>query len=169
MKTTIIITALLSFATIGSNAQSAKTSCQRPADMPANAVMVYPRSAYTPLGDPACPPCYQYTTKRGLQVMECPYATFNADQTPSVTPIPLVTTQNGNNSTIDVLSQNTYTGNYPVCKRDPDMPANAWLVWPKTAYKSNGNPACAPCYEYKSKNGILVMECPDVTFLPENK
>ena len=36
--------------------------------IPANAVPAYPSTPYTQLQDP---PCYQYTTKRGLVVMEC--------------------------------------------------------------------------------------------------
>ena len=42
--------------------------------VPANATPVYPKGPYTPLVQG--PPCYEYTTPKGLVVMECPGAWF---------------------------------------------------------------------------------------------
>ena len=43
---------------------------------PANAVAAYPTGPYTELQNP---PCYSYTNKRGLKVMECPGARFEPE------------------------------------------------------------------------------------------
>lgn len=37
---------------------------------------VWPKTAYTPTGNPDCAPCYEYTNKRGTVIMECPYLVF---------------------------------------------------------------------------------------------
>ncbi len=40
-----------------------------PARIPSNAVPAWPSTPYVELSDP---PCYRYTNKRGLKIMECP-------------------------------------------------------------------------------------------------
>lgn len=179
MKTTIIIS-LLSLATLGAYAQSNQV-CPKPANMPKNAVMVYPKSAYTPVGDPSCPPCYLYTRKSGLQVMECPYAWFkegndNNNQTVQTTrystqPTQATTAQTYTNGVISMESQRSYTGNYNYsqCAKDLRMPSGATPVYPKSAYVPTGNPDCPPCYEYTTKSGLKVMECPNLWFVQDNK
>jgi hypothetical protein len=166
MKTTLLIS-LLCIASIGSYAQDNSTQvntdkpavCKKYAEMPKGAVLVWPKSAYVPVGDPSCPPCYEYTSKHGLTVMECPGLWFLPDN---------ATTAQANTD-LDVQSVKAYTGNYQkVCRRDPDMPKNAVPAWPSGPYVSlQGNPECAPCYEYTSKHGIRVMECPFLYFPPE--
>jgi hypothetical protein len=164
----IIIMSVLSLSTSVGFAQNANHNrCQPPTDMPANATPVFPESAYTSAGDPSCPPCYEYTTKRGLKVMECPDLLFKTESTEINV---AKTAQTSNNNDMAVQSESSYTGNYPVnCSKDLNMPANAWPVWPKSDYRATSNTACAPCYEYRTKNGLLVMECPNLIFTDEKK
>jgi len=54
--------------------------------------------------------------------------------------------------------QTTTNSNGAVCKKFPNMPANAVPVWPKGAYTPLEDASCPPCYEYKRKNGIMTME-----------
>ena len=124
--------------------------------MPAKAVQVFPKDAYIPLEDKSCPPCYQYRGIHGTMVMECPF----------ILPAQPGNTGSGPQTTnIDLQSQNTYTGNYPACNKIQGMPANAKLVYPRATYLPAGNPACAPCYEYTTKRGLKVMECPNALLL----
>ena len=110
MKTTIIIS-LLSLAAFSANAQSATNTmenskhavCMKAADMPANAKMVFPKTAYTPVQDPSCPPCYEYTTKKGLKVMECPFLWFPPERSTPTTDQPVTTVPT------DLPMQNAYT------------------------------------------------------------
>ncbi len=135
--------------------------------MPANAVAVFPKSAYTPVEDPSCPPCYEYTTKRGLKVMECPFALFPPEK--SATERTQTVTRTENNQTMAVESQNSYTGNYTSCAKELGMPAGATPVYPKSAYVPTGSADCPPCYEYTTKRGLKVMECPNLWFTQDNK
>jgi len=114
MKTTIIIS-LLSLASLTAGAQTATKTitssnhavCMKAPDMPANAKLVFPKAAYTPVQDPSCPPCYEYTTKRGLKVMECPFLWFppeggNSKVTPTTDePVSTIPT--------DMQTQNAFT------------------------------------------------------------
>lgn len=167
----IIIISILALAALNTNAQSsdAAAKCKKAPNMPANAVPAWPKSAYTPAGDPSCAPCYTYKTKRGLEVMECPFAYFPAEHSNSTyeAPVADVNTMSTVN-TLEVQAQNTYTGNYPGCPKMPNMPKNAKLVYPKSAYTPTGDPSCAPCYEYTTKRGLEVMECPHLWFPPEH-
>lgn len=175
MKQTILIS-LLTVATFGAFAQSSDKAttlhngvCRVARNMPADAKPVFPESAYTPLQDPSCPPCYEYKSKYGYMVMECPFLRFPPAQTNSTTVTPLVTEYNAQNGAVEVRTQNTYAGRYPkVCKTDPEMPANGKPVWPTTEYTALGNPECAPCYEYTRKSGLKVMECHNLMFPPED-
>jgi hypothetical protein len=160
IKTTIIIS-LLSLSAFGAFAQSGSvntnnTVCKVAPRMPSNAVRVWPAETYIPTENKACPPCYEYKRRSGLTVMECPFLLPVAPGSTSAT-------------TVKMQEQNTYTGNYPSCKRNADMPANAKYAWPTAHYIPTGNAACAPCYEYKTKHGLKVMECPDALFPPANK
>ena len=47
---------------------------------PPHTTPVWPKSAYTPTGNPNCAPCYEYTNKRGAVVMECPYLVFPSEK-----------------------------------------------------------------------------------------
>ncbi len=180
MKKTLLIS-LLSFAAVVSYAQDnagqaafrGQPVCRKYAEMPKGAVAVFPTciSRYIPVGDAKCAPCYEYTSKHGLTVMECPGLWFlpengavpvgqnvvNGDQQALQTP-----------GVLNVQSENTYAGNYPkACKRDPNMPKGAVPTWPSSPYVSTqGDPACAPCYEYTTKHGLTVMECPFLYFVP---
>jgi len=169
MKNLLIIS-LISFAGYTATAQATHAVCKKAPNMPANAKLVFPKSAYTPLQDASCPPCYEYTTKRGLKVMECPYAWFKPEGTSTSAPVAVRTVTHNDNGTMEMQSQNTYGGNYPsVCERLPNMPADAKMVWPKSNYTPTGNPACPPCYEYTTKRGLQVMECPNLWFPAEGK
>ena len=166
MKKTLLIS-LLSIASIGAYAQS-NLGCKVDPNMPANAVPAWPSSPYVSEQDnPECAPCYTYTSKHGVKIMECPFLQFipqqAANNMAAVTPVP----QTG---ALDVQNVNTYTGNYPkACRRDPDMPKGAVPAWPQvTPYVSLTAPGCAPCYTYTSKHGIAIMECPFLYFMPEN-
>ena len=62
-------------ASVLANNTASNLPCAKPMRMPANARLVWPdapKSDYTMVGNPECPPCYVYTTKKGLSVMECP-------------------------------------------------------------------------------------------------
>jgi hypothetical protein len=50
--------------------------CKRDPGTPANAKPAWPKSAYIPTGNPSCAPCYEYTRKSGLKVMECHHLWF---------------------------------------------------------------------------------------------
>ena len=127
--------------------------------MPAYAVPAWPKTPYIAKGDPECAPCYTYTTKHGLSVMECPGLWFLPENGTA--------TQTAEN--LNVYTGNTYTGNYSkTCKRDPNMPVGAVPAWPTSPYVSTQAPECAPCYTYTSKHGIEIMECPFLYFLPEH-
>jgi hypothetical protein len=147
-------------ATLNNNAV-----CKSFPDMPANAVPIWPKGAYTPLEDPSCPPCYEYTSKHGTLRMECPYLQFPPEHENQAA---VMEKQTNTGRSIQMQSENTYSGNYPSCKRFPDMPANAVPVWPKGAYTPLQDPSCPPCYEYTSKHGTLRMECPYLQFPPEH-
>ena len=174
MKTTILIS-LLCIASIGSYAQDnakdqsatkTQVGCRKYAEMPKGAVPAWPKSAYIPTGNPECAPCYTYTSKHGLTIMECPGLWFLPEGSKAAD-AGTVGVQVPDNS-LNVVSGNTYTGNYPkVCKRDPDMPRGAVPVWPKDAYTPTQSPECAPCYEYTRKSGLTVMECPFLYFPAE--
>ena len=47
---------------------------------PAHTTPVWPKTAYTPTGNPDCAPCYEYTNKRGTVIMECPYVVFPSEK-----------------------------------------------------------------------------------------
>ena len=171
MKTTLLIS-LISLASIGSYAQDQSAAnnnatCKRYPGMPAYAVPAWPKTPYIAKGDPECAPCYTYTTKHGLTVMECPGLWFLPEhRTATETAVNIWQQPNTN---LNVQTENTYTGNYPItCKRDPNMPDNAVPAWPKSPYVSTQSPECAPCYTYTSKYGLEIMECPFLYFLPEH-
>ena len=166
---------LLSFGGFAQNAikgqqvVSAKDKCQKDPNMPVNAKLSWPEGPYVPTQDASCAPCYTYTNKNGLKIMECPYLTF-------LPPEGAIDRSNSNvavvgqGSDINVITERSYTGEYPkTCKRDPDMPANAKLAWPKGPYVSLVQKSCAPCYTYKNKRGLEIMECPGLVFLPDDK
>lgn len=50
--------------------------CKRDPHMPANAKPSWPESPYVSLVGPQCAPCYTYTNKHGLEIMECPGLIF---------------------------------------------------------------------------------------------
>lgn len=176
MKTTILIS-LLSIASLGCFAQSSNPyQCKRLPDMPASAAPAWPSSPYISKVDPHCAPCYTYTRKSGIEVMECPglwfppeganQETIDAWQQANVVNEPAAAEQSAN--AVEVQGTSSYTGNYPkVCKKDPNMPKGAVMVYPKSAYTPTQDPKCAPCYEYTRKSGIRVMECPYALFPPE--
>jgi len=182
MKKTFLIS-LLTLGAVTMYAQSDNNStnnngavCKKFQNMPANAVAVWPKGAYTPLEDPSCAPCYEYKSKHGVMIMECPYLQFPAEHSTADAGAmntdyvaPVTTAQANSNESVAMQGQNSYTGNYPVCKRDPDMPANATPVWPKGQYTPLENQACAPCYEYRSKHGVMIMECPYLQFPAEHR
>ena len=130
--------------------------------MPLGAQPAWPKTTpYVSNVAPQCAPCYTYTTKRGLKVMECPGLYFKPEGKTQAAVDP-------SNNEVNIQTPRAYTGNYPkVCKRDPDMPAHAVPVWPKTEYIPTQDPECAPCYEYTSKHGVAVMECPFLYFPAE--
>ena len=174
MKKILLPAAFLLFS-MGSLAQntvksqpvvSATDKCQRDPNMPANAKLSWPQGPYVPTQDASCAPCYTYINKNGLTIMECPYLTFLPSDGAGVQP----SSDMGQGSDVKVITERSYTGEYPkTCKRDPDMPANAKLAWPKSPYVSLVQKSCAPCYTYKNKHGLQIMECPGLIFLPENK
>jgi len=172
MKTSLLIS-LFCIASIGSYAQDVQKDqsatnnavCRKYPDMPKGAKPAWPKTTpYVSNVAPQCAPCYTYTRKSGLKVMECPGLWFLPEGAGK---------DNGNTVQTDgmnVQAQNVYTGNYPkVCKRDPNMPANAVPVWPKGEYTPTQDPACAPCYEYTTKHGLGVMECPYLYFPAEEE
>lgn len=187
MKTSLLVS-LLCLAAMGSYAQSSgqpiitdKAVCKSFPNMPAHAVPVFPASAYTPLEDPSCPPCYKYRSKYGYMVMECPYLRFPPEHgNKEVTAAEAIRVPYNSNSldaeattvqtnTIQAETQHAYTGNYPaVCLRSPNMPKGAVPVFPVSAYTPLEDPSCPPCYEYRSKYGYKVMECPFLRFPPEH-
>lgn len=167
MKRILIIT-LLSLATASAFAQTEDagtatkhTVCKRDPNMPANAKPAWPKSDYTPTQDPSCAPCYTYTRKSGLKVMECPFLLFPPEHKGATADVSAQTDNAGN---MNVQSQKAYTGNFANCKRDPLAPRNAKAAWPKSDYIPVGNTACAPCYEYTTKRGLKVMECHNALF-----
>jgi uncharacterized Zn-binding protein involved in type VI secretion len=184
MKKTFLIS-LLSIAALTTYAQSSENPgvtiskngavCKQFPNMPANAYPVWPKGTYTPLEDPSCPPCYEYTSKHGTLRMECPYLQFPAEHstagnTDNTELAPVTTARANANENVQYQAQSSYTGNYPVCKQFPNMPANAHPVWPKGDYTPLEAQACPPCYEYKSKKtGIMIMECPYLRFPAERK
>ncbi len=131
-------------------------------DAPANAVPAYPSAGdYTALQDP---PCYRYKNTRGHEVMECPGARFAPEQ--SATTESSVAVNDQSNGNWNVNQEKTFLGYYPdVRSLYPQAPANAVPAWPKSAYTELKNP---PCYEYKNKRGLTVMECPGAQFEPEH-
>ena len=172
MKKAIIISALLLAARYG-YAQSAdgpvitnKAKCMADPDMPKNATPAWPESAYTPVGDPSCAPCYQYTNKRGLAIMECPFLVFPSQGNVTLLGGASTVTANITND-ITVETSNSHTGNYPTYSKNM-YPPHTTPVWPKSTYTPTGNPNCAPCYEYKTRKGTEVMECPYLTFDADN-
>jgi hypothetical protein len=155
MKTTIIIS-LLSLTSLTGFCQAINGPvndntpvCRKAPNMPTRAIPAWPQEAYIPLEDKSCAPCYEYRSKRGTMRMECPFI------------MPVAPGYTTNTTTVDVQGQNTYTGNYPVCKEELHMPANAKAVFPSSEYTSLGTPGCAPCYEYTTRHGLTVMECPN--------
>ena len=172
MKKVFIIPLLL-LVTFYADAQATNTPvrvndvvCKTDPDMPANAVRVWPKSAYTPTQDPSCAPCYQYKNKYGHTIMECPFLIFSPADENVIPGAAVINVQATDNGDVNVQSQNTYTGNYPACDRSR-FPKYSTPVWPKSAYIPTGNPNCPPCYEYTSKHGVAIMECPYLVFLPE--
>jgi hypothetical protein len=132
--------------------------CKPLANMPKKAVQVWPQSAYVPLSDPKCAPCYEYKGKFGTTVMECPQARFLLENDNVTDRSNAVNA--GNNNNVSMEAQSAYTGNYPICRKPANMPANAVMVWPKGEYTPTGDPKCAPCYQYRTAKGTEVMECP---------
>lgn len=186
MKTSLSIL-LLCLATTGSYAQSTDQPatintavCKTFPNMPARAVPVFPKTAYTPLEDPSCPPCYEYRSKYGYMVMECPYLRFAPEHgnkeltTDEAITVPYTANTaydaNTKGNILVAETQHSFTGNYPpVCLRAQNMPKGAKQVFPKSAYTPIEDPSCPPCYEYRSKYGYMVMECPFLRFAPEHK
>jgi hypothetical protein len=172
MKTALIVS-FLCLASMGAFAQNTfetnQVVCRIAPDMPKGARPVFPKGAYTALEDKSCPPCYEYRSKYGYMVMECPFLRFPAEgheRSEAAT----VTENEVIGGAIEVQTRNSYTGNYPaVCKMAPDMPKGAKPVFPASAYVPLQDPSCPPCYEYRSKYGYMVMECPYLRFAPENK
>ena len=148
-----------------------KDICLKDPNMPAGAKLTWPASEYVSAMDPSCPPCYTYTSKYGTDIMECPFVTFFPKQESRVAADNTVHPAEDNMvNGMNVIAERSYTGEYPKsCKLDPHMPANAKPSWPESAYVSLVAPQCAPCYTYTNKNGLVIMECPGLIFLPENK
>jgi hypothetical protein len=137
-------------------------TCRKSAGTPKRAVPAWPsKTDYTSLTEPSCAPCYKYTTRNGLKVMECPFLLLPPQ---GGTPVTINETSTAAGFT---LRHKAYTGNYPSCRRDPDMPKRAKVAWPKAAYTPIGDPKCAPCYQYTTKRGLKVMECPNLWFPPQ--
>ena len=100
-------------------------------------------------------PCYVYK-KHGLVVLECPGILFEPEGVKTHTTSTVSVQDDG---TINVQSSDTYTGNYPkTYKVDFTVPANATPVYPKGQYTPLVQGA--PCYEYTTPKGLVVMECP---------
>lgn len=135
--------------------------CKKDPNMPKDAKPAWPESVYTPLEDPACPPCYKYTSKLGHGVMECPFLRFPAEHNQQGT---------ANEPMFAAPGTETRAGNYPpVCRKAPDMPKNAKPAWPESSdYTPLQDPSCPPCYTYTSKLGHEVMECPFLRFPAEH-
>jgi len=180
MKTMMLISimCLMSFSNYAQqrdknqSAVNKKNKCLKDPNMPANAKLAWPSSGYLPTQDPACAPCYTYTSKHGTDIMECPYLNFLPEPKEGRVQSANVTypTANGIADGLTIQRENTYTGEYPkTCQRDPHMPANAKPSWPKSPYFSLVAPQCAPCYTYVNKHGLAIMECPGLIFLPEAK
>ncbi len=108
-------------------------------------------------------PCYMYE-KHGLVVLECPGVLFTPEGGTLDQGVPTAVSLQDDGS-INVQSSNSYTGNYP--KINIDVPANATPVYPKGDYTPLVQGP--PCYEYTTKNGLVVMECPGLLFPPDHK
>jgi len=165
---------LISMMCIGSMAGFAQTTqndaansqavCRKYPGMPAGATAAWPKSEYVSKVNPQCAPCYTYTRKSGLAVMECPGLWFVPTETVEKT----VDAGWDNTTPVHMQTTSAYTGNYPkVCKRDARMPKNATPAFPESTYTPTQDPSCAPCYTYKRKSGLEVMECPFLYFPPE--
>jgi hypothetical protein len=162
----LLLIASYGFAQTDAPDHAKKTGCLTDPDMPRNAVPAWPKSAYTPVEDASCAPCYEYTSKRGTVIMECPFLIFPSQASSMLPGTSAVATEHDVNGNVNVQEQHTYTGNYPACSKKL-YPPHSTPVWPKTAYTPTGNPDCAPCYEYTSKKGTVIMECPYLIFPSE--
>lgn len=160
MKSMIMIL-LLSLLTVNIFAQDKSAVCPRDLNEPKSAVPAWPKSAYVPTGNPDCPPCYEYTRKSGLRTMECHHLWFTPEGSTNAGP---QNTSAQTNNDLDIQRQQSYSGNYPSCPKDPGTPKNAKPAWPTSDYIPLGDPACPPCYEYTRKSGLKVMECHHLWF-----
>ncbi|MCW3121503.1 MAG: hypothetical protein JWQ38_995 [Flavipsychrobacter sp.] len=153
MKTTILIS-LLCLGSLAGNAQTQfQYSTKDNPPLVNNGKRIPVNPAFdAPFKVVSDTPCYMYK-KNGLVVVDCPGVWF--------------TPQTVTNEDINVQSQGTYMGNYPESKVEAPIPANAVPVYPKGAYTplTDG----APCYQYKTKKGLQVMECHGLWFPPESK
>jgi hypothetical protein len=177
MKTTLLIL-FLSMGWMSSHAQfeyQYTTNDKPPLKNDGKRIPVSPAFSepYTVVSDPAC---YMYKTQKGLPVLECPGVLFTSSDAPVLSAVnPELQKENslsGDNANAGVISlrdSRSFTGNYPkACRRAPHMPANAVPAWPESHYTPLQDPACPPCYKYKSKkSGITIMECPYGNFPSE--
>ena len=163
MKTTIIIS-LLCIGSVSSFAQHQYTT----KDVPP-LVNNGPKVMVTPAFDGnykvvTDEPCYMYK-KHGLVVLECPGIWFEPETKQTDEPTAMNVNTDG---TITVQSSGSYTGNYPKTYNvNFSVPAHATPVYPTGEYTSLV--PGAPCYQYTTKKGLVVMECPGAWFPPENK
>ncbi len=160
MKTTLIIS-LLCLASLGSYAQTEYTTKNLPPLVNnGKAIPVTPAfdEPFTVVTDN---PCYAYK-RHGLVVLECPGVWFTPEKKTIQETTVTVVKPNGE---IRVQTEGTYMGYYPKLKSDPDMPANAVPAYPTSPYIPLYDP---PCYTYKTKSGLEVMECHGLLFPPEH-
>jgi hypothetical protein len=161
MKNTLIISLLCIFS-VAANAQYKYTTNDNPPLVNnGKAIPVTPAFSvpYKVMSNPAC---YMYK-KHGLVVLECPGVWFE----PEKEVVQSAARRNGwqTNGNMNVEYESNYTGRYPQnLKPDPEMPANAVPVWPESSATPTLNP---PCYKYKTKKGLEVMECHGLLFPPK--
>ncbi len=161
---TIILISLLCLGALVSNAQTEfKYSTKDNVPLINNGPRVAVNPAFdVPYKVVSDTPCYMYK-KNGLVVVDCPGIWFTPQPAENVQTVKYIRSNND----INVQSQNTYMGYYPKIDPQENMPANAVPVYPKGDYTPLTNQP--PCYQYKTKKGLDVMECHGLWFPPENK
>ncbi len=111
-------------------------------------------------------PCYMYK-RHGIVVLECPGVVFipeTGDNCEGPTGVALQ-----DNGTFRIENTNVCTGGHSTetFKVNYEMPAGATPVYPASPHTPLVQGA--PCYEYATKSGLVVMECPGLIFPAERK
>lgn len=108
-------------------------------------------------------PCYMYK-KNGVVVVNCPGVWFPPEVNDKSQNRQ---TRDDINENIDIQTSGSYLGYYPQSRNiDVKVPENATPAYPSGAYTPLTNEA--PCYTYKTKKGLEVMECHGLWFPPEH-